>query len=200
LKLVINDLHLLAQEAAGALRSYENLPEADRDHRLTYKAAGRLVEARALFTDAEGRPDLRGRSFAYRQWLGQVFTDAGLTTVEAKVKAGNRLRFVVNIVLRERYSAEQLAEYGLQAENTRTRAQQRRVQQFEAAALFRPGARFDGDQMSQAAELMSNAVRRMSPGVVKKRERAAVVADLEDTYAQLGELLERLNAKKGTSK
>jgi len=102
------------------------------------EVAESLFFLRQTHTDAEGRPDMTGRSYAYRQDLGDIMRVAGVTpTNRSKVAAV--LRYHMSSVLRERLSDEELESYGLSAETQLDRARSQRKRKARMTRLLRPG-------------------------------------------------------------
>lgn len=154
------------QAAADALRAYPHAEESDRTA-LLHEAAGYLVDARSLFYTADGTPDWRGRSYAYRRWVGDVYNEAGLPrdvlpTVQAAV------RYHVGNVLRERLSADELAGLGLRSVGPRERSVEKRNRQALVLALFEGGPFTDPGEIVAAVETLSHALDRIPTDSVAK--------------------------------
>lgn len=100
--------------------------------------AGLLVDLRATFTDAQGRPDYAGGSGPYRAAVYRVYHDADLEKKERdRVKWG--VQHHLHHALRERLTPEQLDAYGL---NTRARNETRTQRSDKAKTPARTGADF----------------------------------------------------------
>lgn len=76
------------------------------------KAAEAVVDLRATFIDREGRPDMGGNSFAYREALREAVAEAGVPASE-RTKLMTTIRYHIGNVMRDRYTAEQLESWGL---------------------------------------------------------------------------------------
>ncbi len=76
------------------------------------KAAGLLIDFRLMFNDSHGRPDLGGKSYGYRQAIADVVTGAGIVPMD-KGSVMAAVRYHAGNILRDRYTAEELADYGL---------------------------------------------------------------------------------------
>lgn len=86
-----------------------------------------LVSAREHFEREDGSPDWKGRTYAYRTWVRDVYQDAGIPSDElATVQAA--VRYHVGAVLRDRLDEETLSEYGLIERSPRERSQDRRAE------------------------------------------------------------------------
>lgn len=65
-------LETLAAEAAERLRDGTRTDDAGVRSVAYHDVAAIMVEARQHFSDGDG-PDWRGRSYPYRQWVGDVY-------------------------------------------------------------------------------------------------------------------------------
>lgn len=106
------------------LKSYARSSEEQRTSLLRAIAVC-LVEIRSHFERPDGSPDWKGRSYAYRAYLRDIYDEAGIPredqpTVQAAV------RYHVGAVLRTRLDDETLAEYELIQKSPRERAKVRR--------------------------------------------------------------------------
>lgn len=81
---------------------------------LSIKQAARVVvEARENhFLASTGIPDYAGRSYAWRQWYGNILSEV-TQDHDVKAKLTARMRFHVGNVLRETLTDEQLQDAGL---------------------------------------------------------------------------------------
>lgn len=126
-------LDRLTDQATEAIRRVAQADGTDDYTPAAREAAEVLVDARGLFTAPDGRPDWRGRSWDYRQWVGGLYGPAGVPPAEAqRIQAA--IRYHVSNVLRDRLDAEELQEVGLQPESARNRAG---AQRAENAAILR---------------------------------------------------------------
>ena len=173
------------QETASALlRRYPNAEAGERTEILR-AVASTLIEAREHFYTADGEIDYRGRTYAYRRLVGEIFAAANLPpddirTVQAAV------RYHVGNLLRERLNPETLADLGLRAESPKARSAEKRTAEGEALRVLRGGAAFttseevlDALRLAQAllARVDTNAIRALPSG--PKRDVGATAAALE---------------------
>lgn len=100
----------LQGDLTAALRAATEGDEYDLEE--MRRAAGLLIDFRLLFADSSGRPDLGGKSYGYRQAIADVVSDAGITPME-KGSVMAAVRYHAGNILRDRYSADDLADYGL---------------------------------------------------------------------------------------
>jgi hypothetical protein len=77
-----------------------------------YQLAELVVDLRATFLDDAGRPDYRGNSGELRAATGLLYDLAGLSKDDRR-RLRAAVRHHVSGIIRERLTAEQLAEYGL---------------------------------------------------------------------------------------
>jgi hypothetical protein len=75
-------------------------------------AAESLLELRETFTRRDGRPDLTGTTYPYRQAVGTILTEARVRP-EDRSRVLAALRYHVGNLLRARLTPEELAEWGL---------------------------------------------------------------------------------------
>lgn len=114
------------REILSLLKKYRRAPQEQKTV-LLRSLAECLVSVRENFLRPDGSPDWKGRSHPYRAFVGDIYSDAGLTGEEAAtVQAA--VRYHVGIVLRERLDDETLAEYGLISRNPRERSSDRRAE------------------------------------------------------------------------
>lgn len=107
---------------ADALREYVAEPGAARSDILK-RAAAICVELRALHVERRtGREDWSGRSWAYRQAIGEAFDAAGISVTRDRTTIGNALRHHVSVALRERVEPDELAAHGLRDVDSKGRS------------------------------------------------------------------------------
>lgn len=185
------------QEASDALRAYLQVEEEDRTD-LLRQAADALVGARALFYTADGSPDWRGRSYAYRRWVGDVYTEAripreDLPTIQASV------RYHVGNALRERLSSEELAEIGLRPVGPRERSVEKRTRQAHTLELFEGGPIVDAEDAEEALVVVARILRRIDGDALRSlpaARRREIVAVLTETCDTAEALKGRVNARR----
>lgn len=149
------------QEAADSLRAYIHAEEEDRTS-LLRRAAETLVDARAVFSTADGEPDWRGRSYAYRRWVREVYDEASLPRDELPaVQAA--VRYHVGNVLRDRLSADELEDLGLRAVGPRERSVEKRTRHAQILALFEGAPISDPEEAEEAVVALCRALSRIRP-------------------------------------
>lgn len=80
-----------------------------------------IVEARRdHFITPRGGPDLQGRSFAWRNWYGDILREA-FPDENERLKMGSRLRYGIGVALREMIPTDELKEAGLMETSPRER-------------------------------------------------------------------------------
>lgn len=126
-------LGALQKDAVNRLREGTRTTDAGVRSSAFHAVAAILVEARQYFTDSDGFPDWRGRSYPYRQWVGGVYGDAGVPP-EDRARVSASLRYHIGNALREALDPETLESLGLSADSPLARA---KVQRGERADLLR---------------------------------------------------------------
>lgn len=123
---------------ADAVRALRRLPDAaETEHPLLYReAAEAMVKLRGLFTTGDGRPDWRGQSWEYRQAVSDIYNSAHLPP-EPNAPAKSALRYHLGNLLRERLSASELEEAGLNTMTPKDRAYQRFLAKTNLAEFAR---------------------------------------------------------------
>lgn len=121
----------LTRAATRALRKAVNSEGADRT-RLLRQVADLLVDLRALYTDSDGEPDWRGKSYAYRDAVRAIYAGAGLSA-DTNDSTKTALRYHIGNVLRERLDEDTLKAVGLSALDPRDRQAKRRAELGESA-------------------------------------------------------------------
>lgn len=121
-------------EALTLLKAYRRTPAEGRTP-LLRSLAGVLVAAREHFSRDDGTPDWKGRTYAYRTWVREVYGDAGFPTDELPtVQAA--VRYHIGAALRERLDDDTLREYGLIERSPRERSQDRRAEKSALLSAF----------------------------------------------------------------
>ncbi|MBE7702314.1 hypothetical protein H9623_18645 [Oerskovia sp. Sa1BUA8] len=164
------DRRPLSQVRADAVASLVRLVTAPDDASdgtfLRREVAARMIEARAHFITKDGRPDWSGRTYAYREFTREVFSDAGISredapTIQAAIRyhSGNLVRKVV--------PEEDLASAGFTLqESPRERSATRRAERSEATRLVESGGPLEGDDLARAVLLAASVLARASRGSV----------------------------------
>ena len=177
------------QETASALlRRYPAAAPGERTEILR-AVASTLIEAREHFFTADGEVDYRGRTYAYRRLVGEIFAGANLppdeiSTVQAAV------RYHVGNLLRDRLDPTTISDLGLRAESPKTRSAEKRTAEGEALRVLRGGVAFTtGDEVLEALRLAQALLARVDTDAVRnmpevpRRAVAEAVAVLEPLVA-----------------
>ncbi|WP_191480130.1 hypothetical protein [Nocardioides ochotonae] len=167
-----------------ALREYLRKDEADRTPDLRMIAA-LTVLAREAIPQADGEPDWRGRTHAYREWISEAYRDAGIYGEDAR-KIQSAARYHVGVALRDYLDADTLADYGLAQASPVDRARtHRRVRAQTAHALSDaggPGLKL-GAALSILTDLDPAALAALPPE--DQATARGALADLERRVAAL---------------
>lgn len=129
------------REAIRLLRRYERADGAERT-KILRRVAEIFVDLRGSFFDDDGLPDWRGKTWAYKSAVGEVFGESGIErgdwpTLQASI------RYHVSAVLRERLSAEDLEAIGLRSVSARERSIEKRERQSAILNAARGNARLE---------------------------------------------------------
>lgn len=159
-------LVVLRDLAVSVLRKYESAPSSERTEILR-EVAGVLVEAREHFYVADGSVDWRGRTYAYRQFAGEVISGANLPPEEVhSIQAA--IRYHVGNILRERLDPAELEANGLQPSSPRTRSVEKRTRQSEILQRLSGGAAFeDADSVALALSTVESILSRIPEAAVR---------------------------------
>jgi hypothetical protein len=159
-------LETLRDEAASALRDYSHSDESGRTDCLR-KVAALLVEAREHFYTADGTVDWRGRTYAYRQLVGEAFAGADLPADDvSSVQAA--VRYHVSAVLRTRLDAQTLESLGLVKASARARSTAKRSRQSAILSIASGGAAFeDAESIERALAAVTGILGRIPSSAVK---------------------------------
>ncbi|MEV6908073.1 hypothetical protein [Amycolatopsis sp. NPDC051071] len=148
-----------------------------------------LVELRATFQDDKGRADYAGKSQAYRSAVTALYEASGLSREDSKRVQGS-VRHQVGIVLRRKLSTEQLADYGLSAQDRnaprRKSASGPDADQVTSAPASLP------DQVAELHVLASALVGSPEVSTLDTETAEKVRAVLADTAAACNRLRARL--------
>lgn len=117
----------LHDDAVNRLKEYLRTDPQARGPVLR-SVAETLVSARENIIRVDGRPDLSGRTPAYRDFVGSIYASAGIKGDERKTVMSAVRHHVAN-VNREIHSPEVLAEYGLDSESANDKLRGRRAKQ-----------------------------------------------------------------------
>lgn len=187
-------LPALRDEAATLLRKYRRASDGDRT-RILRELADVLVSIRGLFTRPDGTPDWKGRSYAYRVFIRDLYGDAGyqkdeMHTVQAAV------RYHLGTSLRERLDADTLTEYGLVPLTPRERSRDHRVNRTATLSALTARDLHGGALLAISAAY--TVLSRLEPRALDDlddRERAVAADTLRDLERRVTALRDRLTAE-----
>lgn len=145
---MVRPLAAIRREALASLRSARDAPHESRAPYLR-RMAELVVELREHFMNAEGEPDWRGSSYAYRQSVADLWSEAGITGDERATMNG-ALRYHVGAALRDRLDEAELEALNLRAESPRERSRQQREVRAAVTLLATEGAGLRGVDVVKA--------------------------------------------------
>jgi hypothetical protein len=185
-------LEQLQTAAVPIIRQWYSNPEERTGHELR-EVAELLVPAREYFFTKEGRADWTGRSFAYRRWVRETMTLAGVLAEDVQ-RVTASLRYHSGNVLRERLTPEELESYGLLVETPTERGQASVQRGRNIAAVFTRGgeALSDVDSIVHVAEGAIAALGRVTPDAVRAlpaKDRRRVAEAMESVHTMTGAIL-----------
>lgn len=179
----------LKKSAADALRAYLSASDEQRTEKLR-AAAEALVDAREHFYTSDGSPDWRGRSYAYRRWVGDVYSDANIPRDElATIQAA--IRYHVGNVLRDRLSPEELEDLGLRSVGPRERSVEKRTRQAATLDLFQGGPIDEPEQALEALQAVDRILARINASTLRalpadgRKDARKTLAEASEALADL---------------
>lgn len=153
-------LNRIQDDAVEALKRWLNGPE-DRKTENLRATAQSFVAAREHFTNPAGDPDWLGRSFAYRSWIRDTMTRAGVPT-ERVSGTLTSIRYHAGNALRERLDADTLADLGLLSTSPLKRAQAQNGRKSELLQVLDGGARLNTpESVANALRAVESILRRI---------------------------------------
>lgn len=185
---------LLAQ-AIEALRSAQTLPPTERGG-ARRRAAEAIVSAREYFYTSDGRPDWSGRTRAYRDFIAEVYSNAGVTRDDLASEQA-AVRYHVGNVVRERVSDADLEDAGYRVASPRQRSIDRRTARSELLAQVSGGPLTTGEDILRAATLAHSLLARITATAARAlpiAERRALGAEVDAISAEVTRLRDALPA------
>lgn len=163
---------MIRDDAIASLRRFATTDPADRTPILREVAVA-LVDAREHFFTSDGSTDWRGRTYAYRRFVGEVFAGANLPHDEVGTVQAAACYHVGN-VLRERLDVETLESLGLRAESPKERSVEKRAGQADALSVVRGGTAFeDAEEIAQAVKVATILMGRVNADALRGLPAAA---------------------------
>lgn len=181
----------IRETATAALRRYF-AAEPDARTAILRDVAESLVDAREHFITADGTVDYRGRTYAYRRFVGEIFAGANPPADEVQaVQAA--VRYHVGNVLRERLTPDTLEALGLRKESPKERSVEKRASESDALALLRGGTAFTTtEEIGESLRVVQGLLSRIDTNAVRALpddERFRLVSDGHEIEAILADVL-----------
>lgn len=130
----------LESEAVRLLRGIRALGEDEKERRsiLLRDLAETLVTLREHFLTDDGRPDMGGKTWAYRSMVRDLYAEANVPPAEVpSLQAA--VRYHIGNVLRERLSEEELEDLGLSKASPRERVREAHNQRSAVLSALKGG-------------------------------------------------------------
>lgn len=153
------------------------------------RAAEVMIDLRQTFVDRNGQIDLAGTSYPYRQAVREIMSRANVEGSE-RARVMNAIRYHLGNILREKFTPEQLEEFGLDprsplARQKADREQRSRVLRVAVApeeVITDPGEVMAA--LRSAANLLDNLDARGMGGVDAKTA-AVLVKHIQNRVAEV---------------
>ncbi|MFD6638341.1 hypothetical protein ACFWDN_21270 [Micromonospora chalcea] len=151
--------------------------------------ANASVDLREHFLTPEGNPDWAGRTWAYREYVRERYSEAGYSREEAR-PVQTSVRYHVSVRVRERLTPEEVEDLGLRAENITERMCDHRAAKSALFESLTPSAD-DNPDVGRAIAGAYVVLQRLSTADVgalrgQARENArAVLARLRERAEEL---------------
>jgi hypothetical protein len=160
------------------------------------RAAEALVDIREYFTTPKGDPDWSGRTGAFRDFVHEVYAEAGYPRDEM-ASAQAAIRYHTNNYIRRRVPHEELEDAGFTGHtDALERARTRRAARSETLAILTGGPLLDANAMLMAAQTARAVLARIPAdalgGLTPAKRRAvsealdAVVEERERLRSAVG--------------
>lgn len=174
------------------LKKYARISEEQRTP-LLRDLAEALVDARAHFERPDGSPDWKGRTYAYRVFVRDLYADAGVVRDEqASLQAA--VRYHVGAVLRERLDDETLAEYDLIPRSPKERSADRRESKAALLSALTSRDLHGGALLAiTTAYTLLSKIGAEAMDDLDQRSADVAHATLEDLLHRVEALLDRLS-------
>lgn len=145
-----------------------------------HAAADALVDMRLIYTNRDGLPDLAGSSFDYRQAVSEGLANAGVEPAKrSKVMAA--LRYHVGNRVRDRFTSEQLADYGLNAHSPhdRQRAEREMLSKIVRIATNPRAEVSTPEEAVKTAQMAAQMLDNIKVGRLTRADRKALELQLD---------------------
>ena len=173
----------LVESQKAFVKSLQNAVAGDGsgkyDTASMHDAAAALVDMRLIYTNRDGQPDLAGSSFEYRQAVADGLASAGVPASDrSRVMAA--LRYHVGNQVRDRFTAEELSEYGLSAHSPhdRQRAEREMLSRIVRTATSPRAEVTDLEEAVKTLAMAAQMLENVKLGRLTKADRKAVEPQL----------------------
>lgn len=157
-----DDLGAALVRALRALRRVGD--NRERRTELYRTIANASVDLREHFLTPEGEPDWAGRSWAYREYVRERYSEAGYSRDDARPVQAS-VRYHVSVRVRERLTPEQVEDLGLRAEDITERVRANRATKSALLASL-TGSPEDNPDVPRAIAGAYVVLQRIAPGDV----------------------------------
>ena|SRR5690606_20578394 len=138
----VDEIRALQDSTVALLQRYQRRNELDlhpyQRVEILREIAENQVRMREHFFTDTGAPDWAGRTWAYRNAVGEIYARAGIRGAEKSTLSAT-VRYHVGNMLRDRLSDEELAEIGLRKVSPRQRSVEKREKVREFTKALTPG-------------------------------------------------------------
>lgn len=190
----------LQAEGQNLIQQWAELEESRTQ--ILRRLADVVVSIRQGFLTEDSRPDWRGSSWEYRQFIGEMYEASGVPPDSASnIQAA--LRYHVGNRLREVVPAEELEEAGLLASSPKDRMMSAR-QEMQALAVAMSEDLQSGDlatrrerygRLSEAAVALSDKMASFEVDELPKRQAQKVLEQIREAEGNLQALAESLRRR-----
>jgi len=186
-------LDKLRDQALRLLLAYHSATPDTRTP-LLRQLATVIVDAREHFLNDAGDPDWKGLTYAYRQWLHDLY-DAGHFDKDERTTVQASVRYHLGAVLRERLSDDELTELGMMKETPKERSKERRTNRTALLNALTAGSMPQGDVLAiSAVYSMLASVTGDAFAAMNERDREVLDSSLADIERRVKALRRRLHA------
>jgi hypothetical protein len=177
----------LKKTASDHLRAAHAAEGEDRTAHLR-ATAETLVDARSHFYTSDGLTDWTGRSYAYKRFVGEVYSDAAVPREDLATLQAS-LRYHIGNALRDRLSPDELDALGLRTVSPRDRSVEKRARQARLLGQIEGGPIEDAEEIIESVLLIYRLAERVQTAAVRSltaeqrrqvREALAASEDLLD--------------------
>lgn len=157
------------------------------------RVAELLVDAREHFLTADGEPDWKGTTAAYREFYSDALREAGLRGGD-RLKVQAAIRYHVSIALRKRLPDKTIEALGLVRESARERGLAQQQRRAEIQALFTGGGPIeDADDVVTGLERIRFFARRVDASTAESADDLDhLAAEFRDTIRSLQDAARRI--------